>query len=237
MLDKKTANQISARALELLKPLEAEFGISVARSGGSFNESNVTLKFQAATVNEDGQALTKVRADLEAYCEIRHGIKLAALDTPFTQGVRGRATEYRVVGYRPRARKMPFICERVTDGAQFTFPASTIESHYSNGAEGASLGQKLSSLTDVNLRRFIRGENETAKLYGNTRKQIDPDNLTQEDATTLYHKLDGNMSPENLHMDGEITPSAARKRAKLFTGAAADLDKMDFVRPDDLYCI
>ena len=45
------------------------------------------------------------------------------------------------------------------------------------------------------------------------------------------------MSPENLHMDGEITAAQARKRARLFTGAYADLKKLGFVPAGRMYCL
>jgi len=85
------------------------------------------------------------------------------------------------------------------------------------------------------LTKFLEQENQMRSWFN--KPALDINALTQADATALYQKLDGNMSPENLHCDGEISAAEARRRAKMFTGAAADLDRMGFVRPADLYCI
>ena len=87
----------------------------------------------------------------------------------------------------------------------------------------------------MSLKTFLDQQNQFAALF--KREVIEIDTLTAEQATDLFHSLDGQMSPENLHMDGEITAAQARKRAKVFMGAVADLESMGFAKPDDVWCI
>lgn len=85
------------------------------------------------------------------------------------------------------------------------------------------------------LKTFIENHNRFAKLFGD--RTFDLTTLTQDDANKLFYKIDSEMSPENLHCDGEITAAQARQKARVFMGAAAQLDALGFQRPADLYCI
>jgi hypothetical protein len=64
---------------------------------------------------------------------------------------------------------------------------------------------------------------------------IDIDNLTTDDANALYDQIDGMMSPENLHCDGEISVAAARKKARALLSAVDTLQSMGFAIPNDCY--
>jgi len=64
---------------------------------------------------------------------------------------------------------------------------------------------------------------------------IDIDNLTREDADDLFNQIDGMMSPENLHCDGEISVAAARKKARELLSAVDTLQGMGFAIPNDCY--
>jgi len=87
------------------------------------------------------------------------------------------------------------------------------------------------------LQSFLDQENRVAKLFGGKEYPMNVRALTQAQADELFQKLDANMSPENLHMDGEITAAQARKRARLFTGAYEDLKKLGFVPTGRMYCL
>jgi len=87
----------------------------------------------------------------------------------------------------------------------------------------------------MSLKTFLNQENPIAKMFGD--EVIDINDITTKQAKSLFYKLDGNMSPENLHMDGEISASQARARAKVFMGAVADLEKLGFAKPADVWCI
>jgi len=86
------------------------------------------------------------------------------------------------------------------------------------------------------LQAFIDQENRWAAIFGNDPLPLDVRQLTQEQADQLFQKLDGNMSPENLHCDGEISAAQARRKAKLFTAAFEDLKKLGFQPTEKLWC-
>ena len=129
-LDRPTVRTISSRALALLKELE-ELGLSVESKGARFSDSNITLKFQVSVLNEDGVAETREWEDLKHYAKVWHGISdVSVFSEPFQSG----REQYRVIGYRSRARKNPFICERVRDGSRFVFTADSVVVHYRDQA-------------------------------------------------------------------------------------------------------
>ena len=60
------------------------------------------------------------------------------------------------------------------------------------------------------------------------KQEIDVNNLTVTEAEDIFATLDGDLSPENLHCDGEISAAQARRKAKLFYGAGDELLKLGF---------
>jgi hypothetical protein len=72
-----------------------------------------------------------------------------------------------------------------------------------------------------NIRRYIAERNLWRKFAD--RPWIDVDNLTQQNVNDLAMSLDSEMSPENLHCDGEISAAQARKKARAIKGAFYEL--------------
>lgn len=62
------------------------------------------------------------------------------------------------------------------------------------------------------LQKFVDEKNQWAKIFD--REPMDLSKLDTAMARTLYDMLDGELSPENLHCDGEITAAQARAKAK-----------------------
>jgi len=58
-------------------------------------------------------------------------------------------------------------------------------------------------------------------------------NMTRDDATGLYHSIEGRMSPENLHEDGEITGAQAQAKYDSLWYAVYDLMKLGFEIPKE----
>ena len=48
--------------------------------------------------------------------------------------------------------------------------------------------------------------------------------LTQTDCNELARRLDCDLSPENLHCDGEISPAEARKKYKFYSKVYEELN-------------
>lgn len=118
-IDKGAAKQIAEGARENLAEYCEEFGLTIAGGATKYDptagEVIVTLRFTVAG------ALGRDAADFVTYCGL-FGLKAEDLNRTFH--VRG--TEYRIVGLRPSARKMPVLAERVDNGQRYAFAAEGV---------------------------------------------------------------------------------------------------------------
>ena len=62
------------------------------------------------------------------------------------------------------------------------------------------------------LRNYLDTYNAWQKIFDKDHKTINIGNMTQKDVDTLAGRLDGDMSPENLHCDGEISHAQAQRK-------------------------
>lgn len=78
------------------------------------------------------------------------------------------------------------------------------------------------------LKQYVEVANEMARLFSRDSKfkGINLNNLTHADADRIRNSLECDLSPENLHCDGEASPEAVRLRSRLLNGALAELDAM-----------
>lgn len=67
-------------------------------------------------------------------------------------------------------------------------------------------------------------ENALAKVFRN--KTYDKYRITRTDKTELLERLEGELSPENLTCDGELSASEVRAKAKVLNGAKAYLESL-----------
>ena len=65
--------------------------------------------------------------------------------------------------------------------------------------------------------------------------ELSIDTLTKDQADELFISIDGGLSPENLHCDGEITRAQAMTKYRNYMGAVKELKKMGFELPEDCY--
>lgn len=52
---------------------------------------------------------------------------------------------------------------------------------------------------------------------------MDPNNLTKEDIKDIYRSLLSDLSPENIHSDGEASSSEVNRRYALYRGVYREL--------------
>jgi len=71
------------------------------------------------------------------------------------------------------------------------------------------------------LTKFIDDNNRWIALFG-TPPVTFP--LTQADADRIARTIDGQLSPENLHCDGEISAAEAGRKYRLLTTVARELE-------------
>ena len=80
------------------------------------------------------------------------------------------------------------------------------------------------------IKKFIEQHNAIVSSFRVTNmKKYDVKTLTQDDVNELVCEIDGRLSPENLHCDGEISFSQAMKKKERLVGALHDLQAMGFV--------
>jgi hypothetical protein len=70
------------------------------------------------------------------------------------------------------------------------------------------------------LREFISDNNRWVAIFGKPEITFP---LTQADVTDILRTLDSNLSPENLHCDGEISHSQAMQKYRFYKAVAQEL--------------
>ena len=77
----------------------------------------------------------------------------------------------------------------------------------------------------AHLTTYIQRRNLIAKCFG--KKQYSPGNLTATDRAELLRELEGELSPENLCCDGELSGHALRTKEAWLNGAKEELEKLE----------
>ena len=123
-IDRSTLPQIEARMVELLKPLEVEFGLVATHQHAVYDRNGryAIVKMQIAVVSDDGQAQTAEALAFRRFAP-QDGIPADTLHKKFN--VRGQAVE--LTGYNPKSWKMPYLL--TVDGRSRKAPAITIQGY------------------------------------------------------------------------------------------------------------
>lgn len=83
------------------------------------------------------------------------------------------------------------------------------------------------------LKQYVGGMNRLARAF--KQPEIDVDNLLPGQADQIFYKLDTDMSPEVLHMDGERPAHVAEALASSYTQVFEELKSMGYTPPKDTY--
>ena len=73
-----------------------------------------------------------------------------------------------------------------------------------------------------NLQHYIDNRNQWNSFFPNSKQITLP--LDQRTVNDLARSLDGDLSPENLHCDGEISQREAQKKYNYYGRVIADLE-------------
>ena len=73
------------------------------------------------------------------------------------------------------------------------------------------------------LAQYIAQHNSWNKIIDQNHVDVDINTMTKSQGDMLIGKLDSEMSPENLHCDGEISYSQAQQKFDYYTGVFEDL--------------
>lgn len=107
VIDKSTARQLTDRAIALLSPMMAEFGITISPAGGTFNDGQLTLKvaLRLETVNGVAHDEASFRSHAAIY-NLPASAYGATITTP--------SGPARLVAIQPRRSKRPIVIEYVS---------------------------------------------------------------------------------------------------------------------------
>lgn len=72
------------------------------------------------------------------------------------------------------------------------------------------------------LKQFIQDNNRWIALFGKADMTFP---LTQQDVDDLARTLDGKLSPENLHCDGEISAAEANRKYRFYAQVYRELEQ------------
>ena len=73
------------------------------------------------------------------------------------------------------------------------------------------------------LAQYVDQHNSWQKIFDKAHVDIDINTMSKLQADDLVRKLDAEMSPENLHCDGEISHAQAQQKFDYYTGVFEDL--------------
>jgi hypothetical protein len=105
-MDRQKTKRIADAVIVALATVAAEFECEVDYKGGKYSDNAATLKIEFAERAADGTVMTQMATDFQNYA-LSVGLKPDDLGASFERN----GTSYKIVGFKPRATKMPVICE------------------------------------------------------------------------------------------------------------------------------
>lgn len=133
--DKVICRKLGEAIIEAMKKIEDEYGVHFERKGGSFSETNYTLKLEASVVSQDGIVLSREAEEFKRYCQL-YNLETEDLGRTFKDTT---GTEWKVVGLSSRSNKYPIMAKRIADGKNFKLGQRMVQQ---------GLGRKISSFDE-----------------------------------------------------------------------------------------
>lgn len=121
---KTNVRQLEAEVQAAMEAIAKKHGLTVTPRGGRFSGGSATLKTEFAVVAEDGTVKTPEYEALQLHARL-WGVDAAKFDE--FRDFNGE--EFKVVGYRTRAPKKPFIIENQA-GKQYITTAAAVARAY-----------------------------------------------------------------------------------------------------------
>jgi hypothetical protein len=121
----RTCTELQDRVMELLKPLEAEYGIALKQGRGAIGQEGTyfIMKIEAALVTAGGEVLSKEATAFKQYA-ILYDLKPEWLGQTF---VSDDAQRHTITGLRTRAPKAPVLT--TANGKTYVWPSRSIIRH------------------------------------------------------------------------------------------------------------
>lgn len=119
-LDKTSVKLITSAIKKAVGDVEKQFGITIQPHGGTFTEGEATTKFRITLNNPAKDVMTVNERTYVMNCEIERLPKLHSI-------VRVSGTDYKIMGWKPRARKWCIVANQISNGKSYLFPVSAIK--------------------------------------------------------------------------------------------------------------
>lgn len=116
-ITRQQAREITDEIMSAIQGVLTKHGLTVDSKKSNFGDIyGLTIKASQSQLNENGINTNSLEAMAFLLNAQHHGVTdtVAALGAPFTY----RGEQYRCIGYNTRARKMPFLIEKVSEPGQ-----------------------------------------------------------------------------------------------------------------------
>lgn len=121
-MDAKSRNLIREAIPENLAEFAEEHGLTVTVKGGSYHGGQVTMKVEFAVKTADGNAMT-AEAEAFKWAAGRYDLRVDDLWREMALG----GYRYKLVGFKSRARRSPFLGRSLHDGKLYRFDISEVK--------------------------------------------------------------------------------------------------------------
>lgn len=112
----KEINEIKTDILEALKAIEKEYGVSIVQKGNiGYTDLSFKLPLEIAVLNQEAFS-AKAEENFNRYVTM-YNLNTDGFRKPFTHN----GTKYQVIDINFRAKKFPFVVERLSDGERYKF--------------------------------------------------------------------------------------------------------------------
>jgi hypothetical protein len=120
MFDKPAVRTLRDQIQAALDELGEQLDVEIKLGSATFTSDNITFKMEVASLNDDGEAISRMVTDFQRMAGI-YGLNQDDLNREFTM----RGNTYKLVGAVPRRSKYPLVCE--ANGKRFKFAPETVK--------------------------------------------------------------------------------------------------------------
>jgi len=129
--EKATLKDLRVSIDKALEQVEKQYNLKISAGNCSYTEDSCTFKLNCSLPN----ALSKSAKDLIDHLEYRNECShLLSLDKDKVG--KDRTSEYKLTGYRVRARKNPFLIEDISNGKEFICTSNYAERLFGDNSLG-----------------------------------------------------------------------------------------------------
>ena len=118
--DKAKTVIVAKEATAALQAVAEKYGLSVSYHGARYSATNANMKFEFATIGENGAVQTSGVSEFEVYAK-SYGLLPTDLGRSFTSS----GHRFKIEGLNVRCRRYPVKVTR-DDGKRFKYPVETV---------------------------------------------------------------------------------------------------------------